>query len=690
MNIDIRQRDLSINFSILFRLLFFLILALTAMLNCPSTAWARITRIVIDERQSPAYGGKPFGNAGQYERLVGRAFGEIDPKHKNNSIITDLQLAPRNARGVVEYVATFTLLKPIDMSKASGLLIYGVPNRGNRLLMGAFNVGGDPGDGFFFKRGDCILFSGWQGDVPPRPGAETITLPVARNTDGSSIMGAALARFVNMPAGTDTLPLPVAHTTASMDTGLAVLTRRASEDGAAFPIASSDWAFADCRTVPFPGTADPNYICLKSGFDPAYLYELRYTAKDPPVLGIGLAATRDIIAFFRRESKDINHQANPVGGRISHVIAQGISQAGNFIKTFIHLGFNQDESGRMVWDGANDHIAGRQLPINFRFAVPGGAANPYEPGSEAVLWWGKYPDEARNRKPASMLDRCLASHTCPKIFETFGSAEFWGLRMSPGLVGTKANRDIPLPANVRRYYFPGTTHGGGRGGFSRSTVVSGSCTLPDNPNPQLETMRALMTALTNWVVINTAPPPSRFPKLAESQLVRPNFTDMGFPPIPGVPVPDNLLNSLLDYDFGTSFNYADLSGRISRQPPIIKQVLPSLVPKVNADGNEIGGIPSVLHQVPLGTYLGWNITRDGFYKGRSCGFSGGYVPFARTKAERLAAGDPRLSLEERYLNHNGYVAAVRVAAKGLVQQQFLLPEDAERLIQEAEASDILR
>src|SRR5689334_5527936 len=102
MNIDISQRDLSNNFSVLFRLLFFLILALTAMLNCPSTAWARITRIVIDDRQSPAYGGKPFGNAGQYERLVGRAFGEIDPKHKNNSIITDLQLAPRNARGVVE------------------------------------------------------------------------------------------------------------------------------------------------------------------------------------------------------------------------------------------------------------------------------------------------------------------------------------------------------------------------------------------------------------------------------------------------------------------------------------------------------------------------------------------------------------------------------------------------------------
>jgi hypothetical protein len=687
---NLRQQYLLIRFSVPLRFLILLSLTLAAMLYSPASAWARITRIVIDEKQSPAYDGKSFGNVGQYERIVGRAFGEIDPKHAGNTIITDLQLAPRNARGMVEYVASFSLLKPIDMAKASGLLIYSVPNRGNRLLMAAFNVGGDPGDGFFLKRGDCILFSGWQGDLLPRPNAEILTVPVAKNADGSSITGPALARFVNMPAATNTLSLPLAHSAASMDTGRAILTRRTSEDGAIFPISSQNWAFADCRTVPFPGTPDPNRVCLKGGFDPAYLYQLSYTAKDPPVLGIGLAATRDIISFFRHQSQDSSSQVNPIGGRISHVIAQGISQAGNFIKTFIHLGFNQDELGRIVWDGANDHIAGRQLPINFRFAVPGGAANPFEPGSEAVLWWNRHPDVARHRKTAGMLGRCLASHTCPKIFETFGSAEFWGLRMSPGLVGTKADRDIPLPSNLRRYYFPGTTHGGGRGGFSRSASVSGPCELSDNPNSQLESMRALITALTDWVVKNTAPPPSRFPRLGDAQLVPPNYRAMGFPLIPGVPLPDNLLNLLVDYDFGADFNYIDLSGQISLQPPLIKQVLASLVPKVNADGNEIGGIPSVLHQAPMGTYTGWNVTRDGFYKGRSCGFSGGYVPFARTKAERLTTGDPRLSLEERYRNHDGYVAAVRMATKRLVQQRFLLPEDAKRLVGEAEASDILR
>jgi hypothetical protein len=199
-----------------------------------------------------------------------------------------------------------------------------------------------------------------------------------------------------------------------------------------------------------------------------------------------------------------------------------------------------------------------------------------------------------------------------------------------------------------------------------------------------------MTALIEWVVKDTPPPSSQYPRMAFSQLVRPDHSAMGFPLIPGAPLPDHMLNPFLDYDFGPDFNYNDMSGRISIQPPVIKHVLSSLVPKVDGDGNEIGGVPSVLHQAPLGTYLGWNVMSTGFYKGRSCGFSGGYIAFARTRAERIAAGDPRLSLEERYVNHAGYVAAVRAAGERLVRQRFLLPDDAARLIREAEASDVLR
>ena len=666
-------------------------LCLLAVLTYATLAEAHFTRIVIEQKQSPAYEGKVFGSVGQYEILTGKAYGELDPKDPHNTIITDLQFAPRNARGMVEYVATFTLVKPLDLSKANGVLLYAVPNRSNRISITAFSVAGESGDEFFLSRGYVILHSGWQGDIPPRAGAETITVPIAKNPDGSSILGAALARFSNVPAGMNTQPLPVAHETASLDTTKATLTKRASEEGAIIPIASSEWMFGDCSKTPFPGAPDGNKICLKNGFDPAYLYELSYTAKDPLVLGIGFAATRDINAFFRRAAKDASNQANPVAGKITHSIAQGISQSGNFIKTFIHLGFNQDEQNRIVWEGANDHIAGRQLAMNIRFANPGGAAGMYEAGSEPPLWWGAYEDKTRGKKTASMLDRCSATKSCPKIFETFGSSEFWGLRMSPNLLGLNADTDIPLPANVRRYYFPGTTHGGGRGGFSTDPIATPAvCDLSGNPNPESESMRALIVALTNWVTKNSEPPSSDYPRLDRGELVQPNHNAMGFPLIPNAPLPDNMINVLPDYDFGKEFKYSDLSGVMTMQPPAIKRFFPLLVPKVDADGNETSGVASHLLQAPLGTYLGWNVTRSGFYKGRGCGFVGGFIPFAKTKAERLEKGDPRLSLEERYKDHAGYVAAVKVAVDKLATQHFLLPEDVTRIIRQAEESNILR
>jgi len=667
--------------------------AIFAALLGTSPAVARVIRIVIEDRQSPAYQGRPFGSAGAYDRLSGHIYGELDPHNPLNAIITDIEFAPKNARGMVEYSATFTVWKPADMSHASGVLIYDAPNRGNRMLLQTFQRG-DPGDGLLFGRGHVILASGWQGDVVPRAGLETLNTPVARNRDGSSITGPVLVRFSNLPAGTKSVSLPGASrpgfANATSDTRRATLTRRVSDDGEVVAIGSGDWAFGDCSERPFPGIPSAEKVCLREGFDPAYLYELTYTAKDPLVLGIGLAATRDINSFFRYAVKDDLGTPNPVAGRIRHTIAQGTSQSGNFVKTVIHLGFNQDEEKRIVWDGANDHIAARQTPINFRFAIPGGAADLYEPGSEPALWWGSYPDSARARAPADMLARCTATKTCPKIFETFGSTEFWGLRMSPGLVGPGADVDIPLPLNVRRYYFPGTTHGGGRGGFNVATRAGGRCELPDNPNPESDTMRALLDDLVAWVTMNTPPPESRYPRLSTGELVVPNYKSMGFPLLPGKPLPDHLINPLYQYDFGREFRYNDMSGVITQQPPIIRRILPSLVPRVDADGNEVGGIPSVLHQVPLGTYLGWNVTQSGYLKGRGCGFVGGMIPFPATRADRLQSGDPRPSLEERYANHEAYVVAVKAAAERLVHDRFLLREDADGLVSEAAASSVLR
>jgi hypothetical protein len=266
--------------------------------------------------------------------------------------------------------------------------------------------------------------------------------------------------------------------------------------------------------------------------------------------------------------------------------------------------------------------------------------------------------------------------------------------MSPDLVGTSAAEDIPLPDNVRRYYFPGTTHGGGSGGFDPAPPLpargrAGTCVLPANPNPEYYSMEALLVAMKDWLQKGTPPPSSQYPRLIDGTLVAPTKAAMGFPAIPGLTFKDNFENPLLDYDWGPDFVYNDLSGVISREPAAIKQVVPLLVPKVNSDGNEIAGVPSVLHQAPLGTYLGWNITAGGFFKGQFCAFTGGYIPFAKTKAERIAAHDPRPSLEERYGNPASYVAAVRKAAEKAVRHRFLLPEDAEQLIQQATTANIL-
>jgi hypothetical protein len=655
-----------------------------------ATAQAQVTRLEILSRE-PMNGGRPADGAGPYELVQGRVHGEVDPADPRNTIIQDIDLAPRNARGRVEYVATFALGKPVDPARSSRTLVYQVVNRGNGAATSS-------------PEGHLSLVSGWQGDVVPTPANQTIVVPVATRPDGSPVTGPVIARFYNVTAGTNTVPIrlssmgnaPAPYPPADLEQSSATLTMHTSETstgvkGGSTTIPRQAWAFADCRTTPFPGKADPTQLCLKDGFDPSKLYELVYTAKNPLVLGIGLAATRDIVSFFRHSQADAAGTANPIAGAVSHVIAIGDSQSGNFIKTFIHLGFNQDLSRQIVWDGVFPRIAARQTPINFRFALPGGAATLYEPGSEPVVWWGTYRDTTRGRPAASLLDRCTATRTCPKIVEAFGSAEFWGLRMSPGLIGTDAKRDIELPENVRRYYYPGTTHGGGRGGFRLDAAPTGfgGCTLAANPNPEADTTRALTAALIEWVVKDTQPPPSRYPRLDKGELVPATRRALGFPDLPGLIFRDSPVNPMLDYDFGGEFVPNDMSGTISVQPPRIKGTIPTYVPRVNADGNETSGVPSVLHQAPLGTYLGWNLTASGFFAGTGCGFSGGYLPFAKTRADRTATNDPRLSLEERYGTLEGYACVVERAASQAVKDRFLLKEDADRLVREASTSGVM-
>ncbi|WP_194152339.1 alpha/beta hydrolase domain-containing protein [Muricoccus nepalensis] len=660
------------------------LLAGLGVLELPDAA-ARVARITIDQTE-------PVGGTIPQLRLSGRAFGELDPQDPTNAIITDLRLAPRNASGHVEYVARFSLTKPADMARASGVLWYDLVNRGAPVELGEGAT--SPGD-----FGHVALISGWQGDLAQTERNWAVQVPTATNPDGSPITGPVIARMADSRPGTRSRPLvvlgaAVPYDAASLDTARARLVTKASETrtgqvGGVREVPSSDFSFADCTSTPFPGTPNPRMLCLRDGFDPALLYELTYEARDPKVLGVGLAAMRDVAAFFRYEVQDDNGTVNPVAGRITHAVTQGISQSGNALKTFLHLGFNRDEAGRRVFDGANPHIAGRLTAVNVRFGIPSGSGTLYEPGGEGVLWWERTEDTARGRTAAGLLDRCRTTDTCPQIFETFGATEFNARLMTAALTGTSGGRDLPLPSNVRRYYFPGTTHDGDKkGGFSPAPVSAPGCIMPRNPNPETETMNALQVALVEWVVRGTEPPPSAYPTLREGQLAVNTAEAMGFPHIPGAARPDGMAVGVMDYDFGAELNYNDFSGIITRQPPGIRGIIPAVMPKVNADGNETAGVPSVLHQAPLGTYTGWNVVAGGFFRGQPCGggLTGGYIPFARTLADREASGDPRPSLTERYGSQEGYLCAVRAAVRHDVAARFLLRADGDRLMRQASAS----
>jgi len=687
-------------------------------LGAVAPAQARVTRIVIDEVLPFT---EPAGSPAQriaYEQVAGRAFGELDPKLPGNAIIQDIELG-KDADGKARYVATFLLIKPKDMRQASGMMWHDVPNRGGAFPMAAQER----------AFGDVMLASAWQGDnagrTAVRPtasvaGLHWLQLPVARGANGERITGEVFGRIVNR-SGMASQPLlvqtnPVPYKPVSLKSSDSRLTSRAGENQRGEVtdeqvIAPGDWAWARCdASNPFPGKPDPTQICLKYGFDPARLYQVTFTAADPPVLGMGFAAWRDVATFFKTATADDNGTPNPLAGAVKHSIARGISQSGNYLRGWLHLGFNRDEAGRRVHDGLWPIIAGRRIALNFRWAQPDGVLELYQAGSEGPQWWLPAPDPVRGLPAAGILDRCMATDTCPKIIEHFGSAEVWALKLTPEWVGTDAKADLPLPDTVRRYYIASTNHNGGVGGFDTSLPGVGlpatgtACPgnnfgtgiLPANPVPHTQTLNALRVHFRNWVMAGTPPPPSRFPMLADNTLGEAHKAGIGFPTLPGlratVPEPDFIM-PVLDYDWGPQFNPVDGSGIASLAPPRIRQVLKMMAPKVDADGNELGGVPVVLLDAPLGTYLGWNITAGGerpFHKDQICNYAGGMIPFARTAAERTAKGDPRPSLEERYGSHAGYVEAVKKAAARAVAAGFLLQEDATGLIAAAEKSAVLR
>lgn len=675
-------------------------------------AAARVTRLEV-LRTEPAFGGQDFGSAGAYQRVFAVAHGEIDPSDEANRIIQDIALAPRNAAGRVEYATPVEILKPADVSRGNRVLLFEVNNRGNKLAVNAFNAevaGGvadrnaltSPGDGWLMRQGYTLVWWGWEMDAAP--GMSRVVMPpvVARNGDGSAITGRVRSELLT-PVATRMIGLGMSqqvisyspdsylgYPAAGAGNADATLTERAHEQDPRRPVPNDQWSFGRCDGDGSE-TPDAMHLCMPSGFQPGLLYELTYTARDPTIAGLGFAATRDLGTFLR-DAGD-----NPAYRPGNRLMIEGSSQSGRMLRQLLFLGFNRGEDGRQVFDAAFPHIGGGLMPLNVRFAQPvrawGEQTDHLYPAYDFPFSYAHQADPLTGRT-AGLLDRCEATGTCPRVFHVATALEMWEGRQSLGLTDPLGRQDVPDPPNVRTFIMTSTQHGAAPLPLAAKPPF-GLCQQQPNPNPQTWTMRALLAALTDWVLEGTPPPPSEAPRIADGTLVAPD--EVRLPAVPantygGVPRPAlssrRVFNPLHVLDFGPGYDPATGSGVLSEPPRPGTASYGVLVPQADADGNDLGGIRSAFVQAPIGTYTGWNLFRNGWMEGGMCNLQGSFIPFAATRAEREAAGDPRPSLEERYPDRAAYLAAFRAATDQLVQARFMLPDDAATLNARAERDGV--
>ncbi|MGB8492077.1 MAG: alpha/beta hydrolase domain-containing protein, partial [Bacteroidales bacterium] len=607
-----------------------------------------------------------------------------------NSIIQDIKLAPMIDNGRVEYVSDFVIVRPADMTKSNGLLFLSLPNRGNAI----------PPDTVLLGRGYIYFWCAWQGDVLPGGNRLTMKVPYAGD-NGNEITGLLRTEY-QVSIATTTLTLGSgfftgnshkSYETTNVDNSSFTLTRRIHEADPREPIPNTEWAFADCSRFRFPGTPSSVRISLKDDFQPNYIYELIYIAKNPLILGLGFAAIRDFTSFLRNDLKDDAGYPNPLSGNdltknpVRAAIMQGVSQCSNFARTYLCLGFNQDENGRRVFDGVDAHIGTRRISLNVRFGRPGGGGLQHEdhlfPGNDPPFSWDSRTDPVSGIT-GGILEKCIETGTCPKIMQTLSSSEYWQLRASLTTTDSYGKADIDIPENVRIYLFSGTQHTPSGG----ADQMSGFAMNPNSYDPYL---RALLVALEKWVLEGKEPPTSCYPRIDAATLAAPDRESIGWPDIPDIPF-NGKVNELPLLDYGPQYDFRNVTGILQQEPPKQKsdQMYRTLVPRVDKDGNEVGGIRGINIRVPLGTYTGWALRREGYGKGDLSSLNGMFIPFRNTRKERNESGDPRLSLRERYTTHEKYVEAVKEAAAELVSEGFLLQEDANAEIKKAENSNVLK
>ncbi|APV52398.1 hypothetical protein BWI17_10580 [Betaproteobacteria bacterium GR16-43] len=653
-------------------------LAVTGM-AFTGVAEARITKIEITSR-GPAFGGAIFGSVGAYERIVGVASGELNPGSSSNNMIVDIALAPRNARGNVEYKFDFYMLKPLDLSKGNHRVMYEPPNRGGKQF-GGFNRstgGNDPSsttnplDQFLAPRGYTMVFSGWDYAAGTNNANfnSTITLPVAKNPDGSSITGPSYEYIVMGNATTTSYTLSYAAASTT-DKASAKLTTRKHIDDTPTVIPATGWDYVDATHIKLlpDGTA----------FNANDIYEFSYTAKDPTVNGIGMAAVRDWNSFLRNAAADDSGTANPLAGDVKYIYTYVLSQPGRLLNDFRYYGFNQDEGGRKVFDGMLQWIAAADgLNLNLRFSQPGRTQRNRQ---DQLYAEGLFPfahqstTDPLTGKTAGRYDRCLATNTCPLGMEIYSANEYWVKAASLFHTDPGGTVDLPDPTYARYYLMASNQHGTGNG------TSKGSCQQLGNPLNATPAQRALFVALDEWASQGIPPPPSMIPRFSDNTLVpaMPQ-SGMGFPVIPGVQY-TGLKSTRYLLNYGPDFD----KGVMSINPPVTTtpffdnpangKIYPSFVPRTDADGNDIAGVklPDLL--VPTATYTGWSLRASANGGPDGCEGSGQMIPFPATKAARLASGDPRLSVEERYPTFSQYLYARMNAINGLVEKRLLLDED---------------
>ncbi len=647
----------------------------------------------IQERRSFA-DGQAFAETGPYERLTGRARFLVDPQADDFPSIVDLEHAPRDDEGLVAFSADLCILRPVDRGSGNRRLFFEYVNRGNKRALQFFNdaVHSDrplsrteAGNGFLMRRGYSIVWMGWQGDLYPGSGRMLLEAPVARKGN-APITGWVRAEYI--AAGADVRVFPLSslavarsYPALSLDPRKATLTRRRYAESARQEIPPNRWQFArleQSRSIDGVGLDEAivpsdSHLFLPEGFDPGWIYELIYEARDPLVLGLGQLAVRELVSFLKHDGS----AANPLGP-IEKAYGWGRSQSGRCLRDFVYRGFNADAAGRKVFDGILPHVAGGgKLWLNHRFAnaaiLPGQEyENHQAPVDLFPFSYASSTDHLTGKRDA-ILKR---PESDPLVIHTDSASEYWHRRAS--LVHSDTSgQDLAQPEGVRLYLWASSQHFAAPG-FSQPN--RGQALYLQNGVATSAFFRANLDRMDRWVTDGEEPPPSLVPRRDEGTLVTPEEWRAAFPAIPGVALPKGP-SALALLDYGAEFD----RGLLSEHPPrpLGDGRYAVLVPMVDPDGNEVAGLRAPMVRVPLGTYTGWNLRRAENGQGAMIGITGCYLPFPETAEQRLQTGDPRLSILERYRDSADYLARMREAVEALVAAGFLLEEDVARIVEMA-------